>query len=90
MFIQGGKEAKGLIEFLPEKEGSPRPWGPALEEGQGLSPYLCRPPAQPTKWTVLKIVRALLSCCVLKKPVANNLGIIAWFRYPGTHQCLLF
>jgi len=52
MFIQGGKEAKGLIEFLPEKEGSPRPWGPALEEGQGLSPYLYRPPAQPTQWTV--------------------------------------
>lgn len=25
MFIQGGKEAKGLIEFLPEKEGSPDP-----------------------------------------------------------------
>lgn len=40
MFIQGGKEAKGLIEFLPEKKGSARPWGPALEEGQGSSPYL--------------------------------------------------
>lgn len=52
MFIQGGKEAKGLIEFLPEKKGPARPWGPALEEGQGSSPYLYRPPAQPTQWMV--------------------------------------
>lgn len=35
MFIQGGKEAKGLIEFLPEKKRSAQPWGPALEGGQG-------------------------------------------------------
>ena len=72
------------------KKGIPRPWGPALEEGQGLSPYLYRPSSAAHTVDGLKNSKSPAQLLWFKKPVANNLSIIAWFRYPGTHQCLLF
>ena len=90
MFNQGGKEAKGLIEFLPEKKRSAQPWGPALEEGQGSESLSPQASSAAHTRDSLKNSKSPAQLLCFKKHVANNLSIISWFRDPGTRQFLLF
>ena len=89
MFIQGGKETKGLIEFLPEKR-DPSTLGPSTGRRSRVESLSLQASSAAHTVDGLKNSKSPAQLLWFKKPVANNLSIIAWFRYPGTHQCLLF